>query len=374
MNTIYVVALEPIPTRYTWEWFTHIPAMLNKYIAKNNLDLKVVQIDALEVISCSDTTSGAFLNFAATNVWKSVQLQKIATLINDGKINNGDVFYFTDAWNPAIIQLRYMLSLMRIDATIHAQWHAGYHDPYDQLNTRLVYKDNRWIVDFERSLFHAIDYNYFTTDFYLNLFTKNVLTEVYTQDKPGYQYQNVLDYNKICKAGYPLSYLIEKANELKNIKKENLVIFPHRLAKEKNPQRFAILKKIILEKRNDIKFVVAMEENLSKEEYWKLMSKSKIAVSFAQQETYGIAMVEATLFDTIPFVPDDLSYKEMYFDDFKYDTKTFDYHLLAERIIYAIDNPINYFVPMKLQKEKIIDNFIGDELICKSLCVKPVTM
>ena len=42
-----------------------------------------------------------------------------------------------------------------------------------------------------------------------------------------------------------------------------------------------------------------------------MLAKSKIAISFAEQETFGYAMLEALTFDCVPVVPNKLSYKEM---------------------------------------------------------------
>jgi len=129
--TIYVVSLESLPNRYTCEWLEGIPTALRKHAEDHKVDVDVVNIvgDDKEQL----TTPGAFINFAGTNKWKSEQSIKIATLISEGKVKDGDKFLFTDAWNPVILQVKYMLDLLKIKAELHGIWHAGQYDPQDFL-------------------------------------------------------------------------------------------------------------------------------------------------------------------------------------------------------------------------------------------------
>ena len=76
-----------------------------------------------------DTTSGAFLNFSGTNYWKSEQLKTISKMIADGEVSDGDYFLYTDAWNPTVIQLKYMAELLGINIKIGGMWHARSYDP-----------------------------------------------------------------------------------------------------------------------------------------------------------------------------------------------------------------------------------------------------
>ena len=113
--TVYIVDLESIPSRYTCEWKTTVPALIKD------------QGHKVEVISGPDdlpnnTTPGMFLNFSATNIYKAVQVEKFSRLFSDNKIKNGDHFLFTDAWHPGIINLKYMSDLLGIKITIHACW------------------------------------------------------------------------------------------------------------------------------------------------------------------------------------------------------------------------------------------------------------
>ena len=122
--TVYVIDLEAVDTRYTAQWKKHLPLQL-----RNNTDKEVVVISGGETPQA--TTPGAFLNFGGTNVYKSKQLEQIGEMFCNGTVKNGDYFLYTDAWNPTVIQLRYMAELLGVNITIGGMWHAGSYDPQD---------------------------------------------------------------------------------------------------------------------------------------------------------------------------------------------------------------------------------------------------
>jgi hypothetical protein len=96
--------------------------------------------------------------------------------------------------------------------------------------------------------------------------------------------------------------------------KMDMVVFPHRIAPEKQVDIFKDLAKSFPE----VEFIVAQERNFTKEEYHMILSRSKIVFSANQQETLGISCFEGALVGTYPMVPDRLSYIEMYPSKFKY--------------------------------------------------------
>jgi len=96
--------------------------------------------------------------------------------------------------------------------------------------------------------------------------------------------------------------------------KTDIVLFPHRVAPEKQVEIFKDLGKEF----PDVDFVVAQERNLNKDEYHSLLMRSKIVFSANTQETLGISCFEGALVGATPLVPDRLSYTEMYGDKFKY--------------------------------------------------------
>lgn len=290
---IFIIALEPIESRYTCEWLEFLPKRIKEFSFKNDIVASVWNVVGKQ--SNSKVTEGAFLNFIDTNIWKNTQINQIAEYFQQGIIKPGDKFLFTDAWHPGIIQIRYMSSLMNVPVEIHSIWHAGSYDANDFLGKHF-YKE--WSYPFERSLFFASDKNYFATKYHAKLF------------------QNVLDIEadsgmEVC--GLPFDYL-KKSIPKQNSYKEDIILFPHRISDEKQPEIFRDLAKELPQ----YEFIMCQEKNLTKMKYHQLLYQSKMVFSANLQETLGISCYEGFLAGSFPLVPDRLSYSEMYPDECKY--------------------------------------------------------
>jgi hypothetical protein len=96
--------------------------------------------------------------------------------------------------------------------------------------------------------------------------------------------------------------------------KRDLILFPHRIAPEKQVEIFRDLKTHLPQ----YEFVVCQDQQLTKNEYHNLLGEAKIVFSSSLQETLGIGCYEGAILDAIPMVPDRLSYSEMYYEGFKY--------------------------------------------------------
>jgi len=288
---VFLVELEPVETRYTAQWKQHLPIQMRDA----GLDVEVITgpEDAPQ-----DTTPGAFLNFSGTNYWKSEQLKTISKMFADGQVQDGDYFLYTDAWNPTVLQLKYMAELLNVKIKIGGMWHAGSYDPADFLG-RLI-GDASWCRHAEMAMFDAFDDNFFATQFHIDLFLKS--------------FPNA-DKNKIHKVGWPMEYMTHVLEPFDiPTNKMDIVLFPHRIAPEKQVEIFKDLGKEF----PDVEFVVCQERQLTKDEYHMLLSRAKVVFSANLQETLGISCYEGALVGCQPIVPDRLSYTEMYDDDFKY--------------------------------------------------------
>ena len=115
--TVYVVDIEAVDTRYTKQWKEHLPAQMIR------AGIPTVVISGGEIPQMA--TPGAFLNFAGTNSYKSQQMLRIADMIAKGTIKDGDYFLYTDAWNPTVIQLKYMAELLGLKIKIGGMWRCG---------------------------------------------------------------------------------------------------------------------------------------------------------------------------------------------------------------------------------------------------------
>lgn len=291
---IFVISLESVPTRYTHYWKEHLPKMLREHT-----DAEVVSIDGIDRVV--EATPGAFLNFTSTNIFKSYQAIQIAELFETNQVGSGDVFLFTDAWNPVILMTRYMIDLMDVDAKIASIWHAGSYDPADFLGRKIEKKG--WSYNAERAFFYACDVNFFATQFHIDMMTSTLGLD--PEDE------------SIVQTGFPMEYIQDVCHWGK---KEDVIVFPHRLSEEKN---YELFKKIATE-LPEYEFVACQEQKLSKDEYYDILAKSKIIFSANKQETLGIGTFEGLMSGAFSYVPDCLSYAEMYHPSFKYNPEFID--------------------------------------------------
>jgi hypothetical protein len=355
--TIFLVDLESVETRYTGQWKSHVPALLRK-------EGHNVQIISGPTDIPTATTPGAFLNFGGTNIYKSAQVEQMGRLFCNGAVHPGDHFIFTDAWHPGIINLKYMSELLGIPVTTHGLWHAGSYDPQDFLG-RLV-GNTPWVRHAEKSFFHAFDHNYFATDFHIDMFAHNLLNIDFETAKLSY-----IDKGKIIRTGWPMEYMQDTLVMYKNMPKRDLILFPHRIAPEKQVEIFRDLATHLPQ----YEFVVCQDQQLTKNEYHNLLGEAKMVFSANLQETLGISWYEGAVVDAIPMVPDRLSYSEMALDIFKYPSKwTEDYHAyevyrpdLCRQIIEHMDNYKTRLPSLNKQVDLLKENFFSCNTLLEKL-------
>jgi hypothetical protein len=308
MANVFLVDLEPVETRYTAQWKTHVPELLRK--AGHHVQI----LSGPEDIP-SATTPGAFLNFGGTNIYKSSQVEGMGRLFCSGAVRPGDHFIFTDAWHPGIINLKYMSELLAIPVKIHALWHAGSYDPQDFLG-RLI-GNTPWVRHAEKSFFHAIDYNYFATDFHIEMFVRNLLNDGMNENP--WLDEDLKDavsgrWPNVVRSGWPMEYMTNTLSPFTGMNKRDLIVFPHRIAPEKQVDIFRDLAASMPQ----YEFIVCQDQTLTKTEYHNILGQAKIVFSCSLQETLGIGCYEGAIVDAVPLVPDRLSYTEMYDEEFKY--------------------------------------------------------
>jgi hypothetical protein len=238
-------------------------------------------------------------------------------------------------------------------------WHAGSYDPQDFLG-RLV-GDKPWVRHAEKSFFHAFDHNYFATQFHSSMFLNNLLDGA--DDRKSY-----FPSKKMVHTGWPMEYMDDTLSLYKGMTKRDLVVFPHRIAPEKQVEIFRDLKTHLPQ----YEFVVCQDQQLTKNEYHTLLGEAKIVFSCSLQETLGIGCYEGAIVDAIPMVPDRLSYSEMYLDVFKYDSKWTEsldsYNVYRPDLCRAIMTHMDYYdtrLPqLKQQTTSLTTNFFsaGDML------------
>ena len=350
MSTIYIICLEPIDQRYTKQWYTNIPNILEQRIQEQGLDYQVVTIEGETVPD--NTTAGAFLDFGATNVYKASQTVTVSKMFSAGEIKPGDKFLVTDAWNFIITPIKYMSDLLDIPVEIHSIWHAGAYDPSDILG----YKMNKpWPWEAERSWYHSSDYNYYASENHRRMFLNNLnIPEEY--------------HYKAVRSGQPHELIIADLVKHQSTPKQNRVMWPHRYNADKQPE-------IAEDLSTDFDMVITQKMNLSKPDYYDTMGTSKLIFSCALHENLGISVMEAVLTGAIPVVPDRCSYSEMYLDEFKYPSEWTinqesyekNKHRVVEFIQDKLDNYSNYHNLIREQQSILVQDYLSCDVMMDRL-------
>jgi glycosyltransferase involved in cell wall biosynthesis len=176
--------------------------------------------------------------------------------------------------------------------------------------------------------------------------------------------ETLLDANdNIQLTGWPMEYLQETLVPYKNMEKKDTIVFPHRIAPEKQVDIFKDLAKELPE----YEFIVCQEKQLTKNEYHNILGEAKIVFSANLQETLGISAYEGALTGAIPMVPDRLSYTEMYDEDFKYPsewTESFESYAkhkskLIEKLKNYMQNHKNYHNQLNTESAKLTQKFFS---------------
>jgi glycosyltransferase involved in cell wall biosynthesis len=259
-----------------------------------------------------------------------------------------------------------------IPVTTHGLWHAGSYDPQDFLG-RLV-GDKPWVRHAEQSFFHAFDHNYFATDFHIKLFYTNLLNDS-TIENPWYSehLEEILsgEEPKIVRTGWPMEYMEGTLSAYKGMPKRDLILFPHRIAPEKQVEIFRDLK----EHLPQYEFVVCQDQQLTKNEYHNLLGEAKLVFSANLQETLGISWYEGAIVDAIPMVPDRLSYSEMAFDTFKYPsewTESFEAYTIHRqevcmKIIQYMENYDKFLPQLNKQTANLTEHFFSANKLLENI-------
>jgi len=285
---IYLVTIEPVDNRYTGQWKKWIKQGIER------LGAEAEEINgSLRVVEGNNKN---FLDPNITNIWKAEQITIMSELFLDDRIKDGDKFVFYDAWHYGAIALEYMSRLNGVEIEIMGFWHAGTYDSYD-LTNQVGLKET--MQDFETSLFKIYDKSFLATEYHKRI----IMNSFNPVDK-----LKLVDKLKVT--GFPYDFSHLDAYKIPIEDKEDLVVFPHRMSSEKQPE---ILKGMVEElKKRNIEVIFCQEEKLTKDEYHKILARSKVMFSANLQETWGIGTFEAMYLGAVPLVPNRLSYSEMY--------------------------------------------------------------
>jgi glycosyltransferase involved in cell wall biosynthesis len=289
MKKIIYIPLEDIEERYT-------PMFNNAFKSKCDYYLYP------EFEYGTKIEDGEFLDINKTIIFKSKQLTMISELFYKKIIGNGDIFIVGDIFFPGIESIKYMAELQGLNVKVAGFNHAGRSDPDD-----FVQKLSSWSDSSEKGYHESFDLVFFGSEFH-RIRTVNYFN---------------LDQNSTCVTGMIWdSNYINSIYKPSGLKKEDVVVWPHRISKEKgfgdflkiakqNPsQKFLITssgREVNVELPENITYL----HNLSKAQYYQILDESKYYLSTAYQETFGYTLQEAIHYGCKVAVPDRACYPEM---------------------------------------------------------------
>lgn len=281
------IPIEPIESRYSSQWDIWFKDQFSAYFVKYET-----------IYGCATSgkiSTGAFLDVMETNLYKTSQLLQIIEILRNYDDKERLVLFFHDLWFPGLETIAYIRDCAGLkNLRIYGCLHAGSYDKNDFLYKKGT---SRWAHLMEISWFDRIvDGIFVATEYHRNLLidTKTISSK-----------------RKIHVTGFPIYPEMQV-----DVPKEKLVVFPHRKDEEKQPELFEALAKDLQD--TGWNFVYTVDACKSKAEYYSLLNRASIAVSFALQETWGIAMQESVFCGAVPICPNRLSYSEMYPKEYLY--------------------------------------------------------
>lgn len=295
MVTVHFLPIEPLAERYTEQMLGWVEGGLDQAGATSKTYLPP---------SPSHIETGEWLDVFGTVGFKARQLETVADAFRAREVQHGDTFLLGDVWFPGVEGIRFMADLAAIKVRIVGWHYAGCFDPADLLATSL----GRWGPAYERVL----------------------LTEVLDRIFVGSRFHRDL----LVGGGAPpdrveVRGLVWKPSAVEPFRvpeseRERIVVFPHRIAPEKQPKVFASLARR-LNGYHGYRFLfstsrpngpdeylgVPVVRHATKADYYRFLARCSIFYSAARQETFGYALHEAIALGLGVVAPGRCSYPEM---------------------------------------------------------------
>lgn len=284
--TVWLLPIEPFAERYTAQWARWWPAELTAA----GLRVRLVLGNLADV---AERSGGEFLDPCVTWAWKGEQVASLARLWRSDEIRSGDVVVSLDLWGPATTAACYLRDTTARDVKVVAFYHAGASDPDDFLaRTRCA----TWAPDIERGWVKGCDAVLCGSGY-----SRRLLNRL-----EPYAAQNV------HVVGLPIH-----ADELQQhstpwLSRSPLVVFPHRLAPEKDPAAFEAIREAHTARYPNERALWVRTRDVcsTKDDYYNLLGSARCVVSTARQETFGIAMQEGIALGAWAVAPHRLAYPE----------------------------------------------------------------
>ena len=314
--------IEHIEQRYT----THLDRDILEYLDRKNIRYTYLE----PTVFSNEIKHGSFLDADNTVYRQLHQFEQLIKLLLTNKINVNETLFVTDIWNFAIMAVPYLNFFSGYNLKVQGILHAG-----SFTDTDFVRQMERVYKGFEESILDICEKVYVGSNF----IKQDVIKKRY------------VDADKIVVTGLPLDF--KGINRYKtNLPKENIIVFNGRNVDEKQPYLFELIK----QRLPQYKYINTQKERLSKDEYYKVLAKAKVVVSFALQENFGYGVQEAVALGCIPIVPNRLAYVEQFAEEYRY--KNFDD--CVAKVERVMEQKLPQTNPVVTENDKIFDIWFKD--------------
>lgn len=289
---IWYLPIEHEEMRYT----AALDSSIRAYLHDTGREFRVLYPDLSKEFS-TPLPEGCFLNAPKTIAFKSAQLAQLALAYATGSVESGDTVFLGDMWFPGIEAVRYLDFFCKKNVKLVGILHAG-----SFTDTDFVRQMERWACLQETTWFSMFDKVIVASEF----MKRDVCSK------------RLLDPSKVVVSPFPLDPSSLGTLTVARYQFCPTVLFNGRLCAEKQPELFTKMETDIFSSLTD--FVKTQSLGLTKEEYYDLLKRSQVVVSFALQENFGFGIAEAVNAGCFPVVPNRLVYPEFYPAECLYNT------------------------------------------------------
>lgn len=312
-RNIFYFPLEPVKSRYTYQLSSSwMPDSLSKF------DWNIVVIDG-ELQQEKDIKVGHVLDSIGRSVFSFSQMSNfLKNHLDKGIVKNDDILFFQDFWTPGVEAIYYALDLHHIKVKTYSQVWAQSVDEYD-----FTYSMRHWMRPFELG-FDKVHNGIF------------VASSVHKEQLKSSGFNSPVHVMSLPVDISQVTAMVDK------VKKKKQVLFSSRMNSEKNPlfmmktaeeflkrnkdytwvcttssPEFRSEDPFILEQLNSLsqrepRFI--LKNNLSKKEYYEIISESEVQFNSSLQDYVAFTMIEATSFDCKLVYPEFRSFPECILD------------------------------------------------------------
>lgn len=317
-KNIWYFGLEPLRERYTYQ-------LSNEWTPESYKGYDVKFISLYGKSGSGQIKNGQVLDAVDRGIYSMSQVASMLKRIDE--VQDGDVILLQDFWTPGIEAVFYALDLYGIKVKLYSMLHAQSVDEYD-----FTYHMRKWMRGFELGMAARHDGIFVGSSIH-----KEQLRAI------GFECG-------IHVVGLPIHKRMAMS-ELKHVKpKKNQIVFTSRYDKEKNPYFMLEVAKQFLSLNPSWEWIVTtsgsefrsslpgfvdymyefaknhpgfvMKKGLSKEEYYEVLSESKIQFNSSLQDYVSWTVIESTMFGCDICYPNFRSFPEFVDEDRMY--KPFD--------------------------------------------------